>query len=129
MTRPTLRLTFGGLLAIAMALLAWACGDLLHHNSNDCSARTCTLYSDGTCSTLFCSDTNTAGTHECAASGKAFGSSGVELGGSCTVNGIYSEYCKAGMTCFIDLSTGSGSRSAGVCVSGLGRCPLATGAP
>jgi hypothetical protein len=129
MTQPQLRLTVGGLLAFSLAVLGWACGNPLYSNSDDCSGRTCTLYADGTCSTLMCADTNTTGNRACAASGKVFGSSGVDLGGNCTMNGTYSEFCKAGLTCFIDLSSGAGSRSAGVCVSGLGRCPLLTGAP
>ena len=91
--------------------------------SRNCSPRMCTLQSDNTCR---CSDTSTQGTHSCAGSADVWGSNGVAAGGACLMNGQYSEYCKAGLTCVIDYTQG---RSAGVCEVSYGRCPLERSSP
>ncbi len=104
--------------ALAFAFAVYAClGDLTGEKAKDCSPRMCTLYSNGTCA---CGDTSITGTHTCASAAVAGGYSGGDAGDSCG-SGDYSKYCKAGLTCVIDLSHG---RSAGVCESGYGRCPL-----
>jgi hypothetical protein len=110
--------------ALGLALVGYACfltGDLGGEKAKDCSPRVCTL-SNGTCG---CSDTSTAGTHSCASAQVSGGYSGGDAGEDCG-SGDYSKLCKAGLTCVIDLTRG---RSAGVCESGYGRCPLSISSP